>query len=71
MRLGDLCDIGDHYPETLRRWRSNVDRHTAEVAAMGLGTEFRRLWDLYLTYCEAAFLEHHISDVQVVLARAA
>jgi cyclopropane-fatty-acyl-phospholipid synthase len=29
------------------------------------------LWDLYLCYCEAAFLERHISDVQVVLAKPA
>jgi cyclopropane-fatty-acyl-phospholipid synthase len=71
LRLVDLCDIGDHYPETLRRWRANVDKHAREVTAMGLGTEFRRLWDLYLTYCEAAFLERHVSDVQVVLAKPA
>jgi cyclopropane-fatty-acyl-phospholipid synthase len=69
LRLVDLCDIGDHYPETLRRWRANLDEHAGEVTAMGLGTEFRRLWDLYLTYCEAAFLERHVSDVQVVLAK--
>jgi cyclopropane fatty-acyl-phospholipid synthase-like methyltransferase len=41
------------------------------VTAMGLGTEFRRLRDLYLAYCEAAFLTRHVSDVQVVLAEAA
>lgn len=71
LRLVDLRDIGDHYPETLRRWRANVDDHAEEVAALGLGTEFRRLWDLYLTYCEAAFLEHHVSDVQVVFEKPA
>jgi cyclopropane-fatty-acyl-phospholipid synthase len=32
---------------------------------------FRRLWDLYLAYCEAGFLERHISDVQIVLAKPA
>jgi cyclopropane-fatty-acyl-phospholipid synthase len=64
-----LEDIGHHYPETLRRWRANVHRHKEEVAAMGLGSDFRRMWDLYLTYCEAAFLERHVSDVQVLLAK--
>ena len=71
LRLVDLREIGGHYPETLRRWRANLDDHAGELAGMGLGPEFRRLWDLYLTYCEAAFLEHHVSDVQVVLERAA
>jgi cyclopropane-fatty-acyl-phospholipid synthase len=69
LRLVELADVGDHYPETLRRWRANVHEHAAEVAALGLDGDFRRLWDVYLTYCEAAFLEHHVSDVQVVLSK--
>ena len=36
---------------------------------LGLGEAFYRLWHIYLCYCEAAFLERHVSDVQVVLAR--
>jgi hypothetical protein len=24
---------------------------------------------LYLTYCEAAFFEHHVTDLQLLLAR--
>ena len=71
LHLVEVLDIGEHYPETLRRWRTNVDDHAAEVTAIGLGTDFRRLWDLYLAYCEAAFLERHVSDVQVVLAKSA
>jgi cyclopropane-fatty-acyl-phospholipid synthase len=69
LRIVELADIGRHYPETLRRWRDNVLQREPEVAKLGLGTEFRRIWDLYLTYCEAAFLERHVSDVQIVLAK--
>jgi cyclopropane-fatty-acyl-phospholipid synthase len=69
MRLVDLQDIGSHYAETLRRWRANVVAHESEIAALGFGTAFRQLWDLYLCYCEAAFEEHHVSDVQLVMAR--
>ena len=38
------------------------------MAATGLDERFHRLWSLYLCYCEAAFLERHISDVQMVIA---
>ncbi len=69
LRPVGLCDIGEHYPETLRRWRANLAANEARVAALGFDRPFRRLWDLYLSYCEAAFLERHISDVQVVLAQ--
>lgn len=70
LRIVDLEDIGQHYVETLRRWADNLDVHAEAVAALGAGRDFRRLWDLYLAYCEASFLERHISDVQLVLTKA-
>ncbi len=68
MTVVDLEDIGRHYVETLRRWHENVDRHRAEISSLGLDSRFQRLWDLYLSYCEGAFAERHISDVQMVMA---
>ena len=69
LRVVDVEDIGRHYAETLARWRSNLTVHEAEVRGLALGEEFSRMWHMYLCYCEAAFLERHISDVQLVLAR--
>jgi cyclopropane-fatty-acyl-phospholipid synthase len=69
LRIVDLEDIGRHYAETLRRWADNLAANDDGVAALSVSREFRRLWDLYLAYCEAAFLERHISDIQLVLAK--
>jgi cyclopropane-fatty-acyl-phospholipid synthase len=69
LRIVDLEDIGRHYAETLRRWAANLATHAKEVERLGARTEFLRLWDLYLAYCEASFLERHVSDVQLVLAK--
>ena len=69
MRIVDLEDIGRHYPETLRRWSANLAAQADAVVALGISPEFRRLWNLYLAYCEASFLERHISDVQLLLAK--
>ena len=71
MRIVDLEDIGRHYGETLRRWRANVDARVSEIEGLGLGQRFLRMWRFYLSYCEAAFLERHVSDVQMVLAKPA
>jgi cyclopropane fatty-acyl-phospholipid synthase-like methyltransferase len=30
---------------------------------------FRRLWELYLSYCEGGFRERRIQDVQLLLAK--
>ena len=64
----DVEDIGRHYAETLRRWDEQVARHADDVTALGLDTRFQRLWHFYLCFCEGAFLERHISDVQMVMA---
>lgn len=69
LRVVDLEDIGRHYAETLVRWRTNLADHGARVRDLELGEAFDRMWQMYLCYSEAAFLERHISDVQLVLAR--
>lgn len=69
LRIVDLEDLGYHYAETLRRWRDALHRRWNDLPALGVGDELARLWDFYLAYCEAAFLERHVSVVQLVLAR--
>lgn len=69
LRVVDLEDIGRHYAETLRRWAANLQARQAEIERLAMAPEFCRLWTLYLAYCEAAFLERHVSDVQLVLAK--
>ncbi len=68
-RIVDVEDIGRHYAETLRRWRENLAGRSDEVECLGIDTAFLRLWRLYLSYCEAAFLERHVTDVQMLLAK--
>jgi hypothetical protein len=43
--------------------------HAAELESLGYDERFRRLWTLYLAYCEAGFAERPICDVQVLLAK--
>jgi cyclopropane-fatty-acyl-phospholipid synthase len=69
LRIIESYDIGRHYAETLRRWRENLLENDQAVHDLDLGMTFSRLWHFYLCYCEAAFLERHVSDVQLVLAR--
>jgi cyclopropane-fatty-acyl-phospholipid synthase len=71
LRLVDLEDITAHYPETLRRWRANLDEHAADLASRGYDERFQRLWRLYLCWSEAGFDTRRISDVQIVLGKPA
>ncbi len=69
LQIVDLEDIGPHYAMTLRRWRANLERQRPAVERLGFDEHFWRFWTLYLCYCEAAFMERHVSDVQLVLTR--
>ena len=69
LRLTHLEEFGHSYARTLREWRMNVQKHRTEALELGYDERFLRMWDFYLQYCEAGFLERHISVEQIVLAR--
>ncbi len=61
-------DLTEHYAETLARWRTSYLAAEERVAGLGYDARFRRLWDLYLAYCQAGFQERRIRLVQDVYA---
>lgn len=71
MRVLHREDMTEWYPITLRHWRERFNAHTAEIAALGYGEQFRRIWGLYLAYCEAGFLERRIAVGQTMMTKPA
>ena len=69
LSLYQLEDIGLHYAYTLAEWRRRFHESIDEVRALGFDAAFCRMWDYYLAYCEGAFRERHISDVQLMLTK--
>ena len=67
--LFDLEDIGSHYARTLREWRRRFTAALDLVRDLGFDEAFIRMWDHYLASCEGAFLERHVSDVQLLLVK--
>jgi cyclopropane-fatty-acyl-phospholipid synthase len=59
-------DIGLHYGETLRRWRRNLTDARDDLHALGFDETFVRRWEFYFSYCEAAFEERYVRDVQLL-----
>ena len=52
--------FGDCYARTLRLWRRAFLRNWPAIAALGYSARFRRLWEYYLSYCEAGFRRNTI-----------
>ncbi|HSZ13346.1 MAG TPA: cyclopropane-fatty-acyl-phospholipid synthase family protein [Solirubrobacteraceae bacterium] len=64
-----LEDITDHYATTLEHWRERFLAAGEQLSELGYDERFRRLWELYLCYCEGGFRERRIQDVQLLLAK--
>ncbi len=67
LRLLDLEDLTAHYPVTLRRWCERFMANLPTVRSLGYPDSFIRMWELYLRYCEAGFMERYIGTVQMVM----
>jgi cyclopropane-fatty-acyl-phospholipid synthase len=71
MRVIHLEDIGPHYAATLRHWHDRFFAHIDEVRELGYSDAFIRMWQFYLGYCESAFIERAIGNVQMLIMRPA
>jgi cyclopropane-fatty-acyl-phospholipid synthase len=71
MRITDLEDLSPHYAETVRRWRERFAANAGRAEELGYDRRFRRMWDLYLAWCEGGFVERRIGVAQIVTAKPA
>jgi cyclopropane-fatty-acyl-phospholipid synthase len=69
MKLFHLEDITPHYAKTLRIWRERFFAHIADVRKLGYSESFIRMWEYYLCYCEAGFMERYLGNVQMILTK--
>ena len=67
--LNDLDDITPHYVRTLNIWREKFLSKRKEVSDLGFDDNFIRLWEFYLVYCEAGFIEQNIGDYQFLFTK--
>jgi cyclopropane-fatty-acyl-phospholipid synthase len=70
-RLIHLESITPHYAETLSFWRQRFRANLDQVRDLGFSEKFIRTWDFYFCYCEGAFREQAIGDVQILLTKPA
>jgi cyclopropane-fatty-acyl-phospholipid synthase len=69
LRIVHLEDLTTHYARTLRAWRDNFFSKIEQVRQLGYSDTFIRMWDYYLSYCEAGFTERYLGDVQILMTK--
>ncbi|MDC0205247.1 cyclopropane-fatty-acyl-phospholipid synthase family protein [Pelagibacteraceae bacterium] len=60
---------GDHYSNTLQKWRKSFLNSWDQISRQGFNTSFKKMWDFYLSYCEAGFKSKNIDLIQFSLCR--
>ena len=58
---------GLHYSNTLIMWRKEFIKKWEEISKQGFDLTFKRMWNFYLSYCEAGFKSKNIDLVQFSL----
>ncbi len=61
----DKCNsYGLDYSNTLRIWRNDFQKKWDIISKQGFDETFRRMWNFYLSYCEAGFKAKNIDLIQ-------
>ena len=58
---------GLHYSNTLNIWRNEFTKKWEEISKQGFDLTFKRMWNFYLSYCEAGFKSKNIDLIQFSL----
>ncbi|KAH9764173.1 Amino oxidase domain-containing protein [Citrus sinensis] len=64
-----LENIGIHFYQTLRCWRTNLMEKQSEILALGFNEKFIRTWEYYFDYCAAGFKSRTLGNYQIVFSR--
>jgi cyclopropane-fatty-acyl-phospholipid synthase len=65
----DTSAFGQDYAATLAEWRRRFLAAWDEIVALGFDDKFKKLWQFYLSYCEAGFRAATTDVIQIRLAR--
>lgn len=71
LQVVDEFSFGQDYARTLQLWHEQFAAQKAHVLQLGFDERFIRIWEFYLSYCEAAFLEASTDVVQYTLRKPA
>ena len=69
LNLLHMEEFTEDYAKTLRLWHDAFQQKLSHVKKLGFDDYFIRMWKMYLSYCEAAFITRNINLVQVAFTR--
>jgi len=69
LQVSEIADFAEHYADTLAIWKERCFRRQDDILNLGYDERFLRLWEYYLSYCEAGFRDRLTGVVQMFAAK--
>jgi len=67
LSVNSYISYADHYADTLTMWRDEFNKKWSLIKDQGFDLTFKRMWEFYLSYCEAGFKSKNIDLIQFSL----
>ena len=67
LKFGEYNSYAKHYSDTLIIWREIFNKKWDLIKEQGFDLKFKRMWEFYLSYCEAGFKSKNIDLIQFSL----
>jgi len=67
LKFEECNSYGSHYSSTLSIWRDEFLNKWGDISKQGFDNTFKRMWNFYLSYCEAGFKSKNIDLIQFSL----
>ncbi len=64
LSINNYNSYGSHYSNTLNIWREQFLNKWELISKQGFDLTFKRMWNFYLSYCEAGFKSKNIDLIQ-------
>ena len=64
LTINSYISYADHYANTLSIWRNEFLKKWDLIKNQGFDLTFKRMWEFYLSYCEAGFKSKNIDLIQ-------
>ena len=67
LKFNEYNSYGKHYSDTLIIWRNEFNKKWDLISKQGFDITFKKMWEFYLSYCEAGFKSKNIDLIQFSL----
>jgi cyclopropane-fatty-acyl-phospholipid synthase len=64
LTINSYESYADHYSNTLALWKNEFNKKWNLIKNQGFDSTFKRMWEFYLSYCEAGFKSKNIDLIQ-------